>query len=80
MTLREKFRSAIKRGTGETHLIMMENPKMDFSSDIIKAALTNYAYDSQSEGSRADYCKLPQKSDSSILDKIFNLNCLKKEC
>ncbi len=55
MTIRQKFKSAIKRGTGEAHLIMMNNPKMDFSSDIIKAALTNYSYDSQSEGSRAEY-------------------------
>jgi hypothetical protein len=55
MTIRQRFKSAIKRGTGETHLIMKANPKMDFSSDITKAALINYAYDSQSEGSRSDY-------------------------
>lgn len=55
MTIRQKFKSAIKRGTGETHLIMMDNPNKDFSSDIIKAALKNYSYDNQSEGSRADY-------------------------
>jgi len=55
MTIRQRFKSAIKRGTGETHLIMMEYPDVDFSSDIIKASLTNYSYDNQSEGSRADY-------------------------
>lgn len=55
MTIRQRFKSAIKRGTGETHLIMMANPKMDFSSDITKAALINYAYDNQSEGSRSEY-------------------------
>ena len=55
MTIQQKFRSAIKRGTGEAHLIMKSNPKIDFSNDIIKASLTNFAYDKQSEGSRALY-------------------------
>ena len=55
MTVRKRFKNAIKRGTGETHLLMRENPKFDFSNDIIKAALTNLSYDNQSEGSRADY-------------------------
>jgi hypothetical protein len=55
MTVRQKFKSAIKRGTGETHLLIKTNPGVDFSSDIIKAALTNLSYDNQSEGSRADY-------------------------
>lgn len=55
MTVRQRFKNAIKRGTGETHLLMKDNPKVDFSSDIIKAALTNLSYDNQSEGSRADY-------------------------
>lgn len=55
MTVRQKFKSAIKRGTGEAHLIMKDNSKVDFSSDIINAALTNLSYDNQSEGSRANY-------------------------
>jgi len=55
MTVRQRFKNAIKRGTGETHLLMKDNPNVDFSSDIIKAALTNLSYDNQSEGSRADY-------------------------
>lgn len=55
MTVRQRFKNAIKRGTGETHLLMKANPNIDFSSDIIKAALTNLSYDNQSEGSRADY-------------------------
>lgn len=54
MTVRQRFKNAIKRGTGETHLLMRKS-KVDFSSDIIKAALTNLSYDNQSEGSRADY-------------------------
>ena len=79
MTIRQRFKSAIKRGTGETHLIMMANPKMDFSSDITKAALINYAYDSQSEGSRSDYVfeliglsNQKEKIKKKILDKLQN--------
>ena len=34
---------------------MQSNPTVDFSADIIKASLKNYAYDGQSEGSRALY-------------------------
>jgi hypothetical protein len=55
MTVRKRFKNAINRGTGETHLLMIANPNIDFSNDIIKAALTNLSYDNQSEGSRADY-------------------------
>jgi hypothetical protein len=79
MTIKQRFKSAIKRGTGEAHLIMMENPNTDFSSDIIKAALTNYAYDSQSEGSRADYIfelielsNQKERIKRKILDKLQN--------
>jgi hypothetical protein len=54
-TLRQRFKSAIKRGTGEAHLLMKANPDVDFSKDIITAALTNFSYDNQFEGSRADY-------------------------
>lgn len=55
MTVRQRYKNAIKRGTGETYLLMKANPNIDFSSDIIKAALTNLSYDNQSEGSRANY-------------------------
>ena len=49
------FRSSIRRGTGEAHLILKSNPTIDFSNEIIKASLTNFAYDGQSENSRALY-------------------------
>jgi hypothetical protein len=55
MTINEKFKSAIFRGTGEAHLILMKHPELNLSAEIIKAAKKNLAYDSQSEGSRADY-------------------------
>lgn len=53
--IKQRFRSSIRRGTGEATLILQQNPTIDFSSDIIKASLTNYAYDGQCEGSRAIY-------------------------
>lgn len=55
MNLKQKFKSAIKRGTGEAHILIKENPTVDFSKEIIKAALFNFAYDQQSEGSRDFY-------------------------
>jgi hypothetical protein len=55
MTPGQRFKSAIKRGTGEAYLLMKANPDLDFSKDIIKAALKNLSYDNQCEGSRADY-------------------------
>jgi hypothetical protein len=55
MTLREKFRSSIKRGTGEAHLILIANPNVDFSNEIIKAATFIYQYDTQIEDDRAPY-------------------------
>jgi len=54
-SIKQTFRSSIRRGTGEAHLIMHSNPTIDFSNDIIKASLTNFAYDGQSENSRALY-------------------------
>jgi hypothetical protein len=53
--IKQRFRSSIKRGTGETHLIMQSNPAINFSAEIIKASLSHYAFDRQAEGSRALY-------------------------
>ena len=52
---KRQFFNSLKRGTGEAYLIAKENPNIDFSSYIIKGALRNYAYDGQSEDSRAQY-------------------------
>ncbi len=46
---------SLKRGTGEAILILLANPDLDFSKQIIRACLKNYVYDSQAEGSRANY-------------------------
>ena len=53
--IKQRFQSSIRRGTGEAHLIIKSNPTVDFTADIIKASLKNYADDGQSEGSRALY-------------------------
>lgn len=53
--IKRQFFNSLKRGTGEAYLIAKNNPTVDFSSYIIKGAVRNYAYDGQSEGSRAQY-------------------------
>jgi len=53
--IKQRFFNSLKRGTGEAYLIAKENPNIDFSLYIIKGALRNYAYDGQSEDSRAQY-------------------------
>ena len=55
MNIKEKFRQSIKCGTGEAYFILRENPRIDFSTEITKAALRNLALDGQLEGSRANY-------------------------
>ena len=73
-TIKQRFQSSIRRGTGEAHLIMQQNPTVDFSTDIIKASLTNYAYDGQSEGSRDLYLS-ELIALSKQHDKILNPHC-----
>lgn len=74
MSIKQRFKSAIKRGTGEAHIIIKENPTVDFSKEIIKAALFNFAYDQQSEGSRdfyiAELIELSSQKDK-ILPVIY---------
>jgi hypothetical protein len=53
--IKKRFKSSLRRGTGEAYLILKAHPTLDFSTDIIKGAIKNYAYDGQSEGSRALY-------------------------
>ncbi len=53
--IQQKFYNALKRGTGEAYLIAKNNPDIDFSEDIIKGVLKNFAYDGQSENDRATY-------------------------
>ena len=53
--IKKRFFDSLKRGTGEAYLIAKENATIDFSTYVIKGALRNYAYDGQSEPSRAQY-------------------------
>jgi hypothetical protein len=53
--IKQRFRQSIKCGTGEANFILRENPGINFSKEIKRAALTNLAYDSQCEGDRAQY-------------------------
>ncbi|TAE43214.1 MAG: hypothetical protein EAY66_00160 [Sphingobacteriales bacterium] len=53
--IKRQLLNSLKRGTGEAYLIVRDNPKIDFSTQIIKGALNIFAYDGQSEGSRAKY-------------------------
>lgn len=53
--IRQKFKSSIRRGTGEAYLLLRDNPKNDFSKEIIAACIRNCAYDGQCEQSRAPY-------------------------
>src|SRR5262245_30698762 len=55
MTIKQQFSDAVQRGTGEAWLILQNHPTINFSGELIKAAIKNYAYDAQAEGSRAVY-------------------------
>ena len=68
--IKRQFLNSLKRGTGEAFLILKYNSTIDFSDLIIKGAVTNYSYDNQSEGSRANYIyRFIQKSKQK--DKII---------
>lgn len=49
------FKDSIQRGTGKAYLLAVEHPECDFTDEIIAACVKNFAYDGQSEGSRAGY-------------------------
>src|ERR1051325_7094840 len=74
IAIKERFLRALTRGTGEAYQILIANPSIDFSRQIIKGATTNLAYDPQCEGSRAEYIYqlmgLSQKRDK-IIDAVL---------
>ena len=67
--LKARFNSELKKGTGAAMLLMKKNSDIDFSKEIIKAARVNYAYDAQSEGSRAAYVTMLARASANT-DKI----------
>jgi hypothetical protein len=81
--IKRQFFNSLKRGTGEAYLILQNNPNIDFSDSIIKGAITNYAYDQQSEGSRAVYIyqfiKKVKQKDKIIKAVLTKLQVEKKD-
>ena len=81
-SIKKKFLNSLKRGTGEAYLIMKNNPEIDFSNRIIKGVKKNYAYDGQSEGSRAKYIfdliALSEKKDN-IKSKLLESLAIESE-
>ena len=73
--IKQKFKSSIGRGTGEAYLLIQSHPTLDFSRDIIRACLKNFACDGQCESNRGGYLfeliKLSGKQDK-IRDAILN--------
>lgn len=51
----QSFKQAIKNGTGEAILILMDNPLVNLDELIIEACTHNLAYDPQCDGTRANY-------------------------
>ena len=81
--IKGQFFNSLKRGTGEAYLILQDNPNIDFSNIIIKGAITNYAFDQQSEGSRAVYIyqfiKKVKQKDKIIKAVLTKLQVEKKD-
>ena len=81
--IKKQFFSSLKRGTGEAYLILKNNPDIDFSQYIIKGSLENFAYDPQSEGSRAKYMygliKTVKQKNKIISTILENLNSGRRE-
>ena len=73
--IKETFLKSIKLGTGKAYLLQKEYPKIDFSKEIFKGSIKNYAIDPQCEGNRAKYMyKLIKnsKNKNQIIIKILN--------
>lgn len=75
----QSFKQAIKNGTGEAILILMDNPLVNLDKLIVKACTHNLAYDPQCEGSRADYlfdiltlAKNQEKIEDTIVDNLLH--------
>jgi hypothetical protein len=79
--VKQLFKKAIARGTGDAFLIMEQNPLLDFSAIIIKAAKQPLSYDPQCEGSRTWYIhQLIKKSSKqeNIIDAVLQQLAIQK--
>lgn len=54
-TLRGRFISSVRRGTGEAILLLERHPRLAVDDVIYAACISNFAYDPQCEGDRAEY-------------------------
>ncbi|MEO5893195.1 MAG: hypothetical protein ABIQ31_23290 [Ferruginibacter sp.] len=78
--IKKRFKSSLQRGTGEAYQIMLKNRRVDFSTDLIRASLVNYAYHQQMEGSRGWYlAKLMALSDNKARIRKAILDALATE-
>jgi len=80
--IKRQFYHSLKRGTGEAYLIAKKYQEIDFSSYLIKGVLNNFAYDGQTESSRAKYIfdiiaisKNQGKIRNAVLDGLKNEQC-----
>jgi len=71
----KEFRNSIRCGTGRAYILQDKHSEINFSNEIYKASIRNFAYDGQSEGDRTDYIlqfltKLNQKQTRLLKDKL----------
>ncbi len=71
--IKKEFWNSIKCGTGKAFIIQKMYPKINFKREIYKAAITNYAYDRQCEGSRGFYINqlIKNSKDSNDIQKMI---------
>lgn len=55
MQIQQKFKKALKCGTGKAYFMLLEHPTIDFSEIIKKSLLKRLCYDGQCEGGRGNY-------------------------
>jgi hypothetical protein len=53
--IRKKLRQSLECGTGQAHFTLQEYPDWNFTKEIVRAAVSNLAYDPQCEGNRSWY-------------------------
>lgn len=73
--IKKTFFKSIKLGTGKAYILQKKYPKIDFSKEIFKGSIKNYAIDPECEGNRAKYMyKLIKnsKNKNQIIIKILN--------
>jgi len=73
-----EFRNSIRCGTGKAYLLLNKHPEFNFTNEIYKASIKNYAYDGQSEGDRTIYLLQFIKTLDSKQTDLFKKKLVKK--